>query len=101
YLTVYVTLLRLTALTVGLVVARVRGALHFPCPAEVAIALGIATVMPAAVGWYFMHLIHANRLVYLFIAGGVFFLVVMIGLTWADYGTRAWFPWTPQQQIPR
>lgn len=101
YLTVYVALLGLTALTVGLVVARDHGVLHFPGPAEVAIALGIATVKTALVGWYFMHLMHANRLVYLFIAGGVFFLVIMIGMTWADYGTRDWFPWAPPNRLPR
>src|SRR5262245_24907429 len=90
YLTVYVALLGLTALTVGLVVARDRGALHFPGTAEVFIALGIATVKTALVGWYFMHLMHANRLVFLFIAGGVFFLAILLVLTLADYWTRGW-----------
>src|SRR5262245_10937905 len=96
YLLVYVALLGLTALTVGLVVARDRGALRTGEGTEVALALGIAAVKTALVGWFFMHLMHANRLVFLFLAGGVFFLLVMIGLTWADYWTRDWFFWAPR-----
>jgi cytochrome c oxidase subunit 4 len=101
YVAVYVALLALTALTAGLVVASDRGALHLDSRVEVVIALGIATAKTALVGWYFMHLMHAGRLIYLFIAGGVLFLLVMLSLTLADYWTRDWFPWSPPYRLTR
>jgi cytochrome c oxidase subunit 4 len=94
YLLVYVALLALTALTVAIVALSDRRA-EPPGAWELVVALGIASVKTALVGWFFMHLMHANRLVFLFIAGGVLFLVIMITLTLADYWTRGWFEWVP------
>jgi cytochrome c oxidase subunit IV len=90
YLLVYAALLGLTALTVAIVEISDRSGAT-PGAWEVVVALGIASVKTALVGWFFMHLMHANRLVFLFIAGGVLFLAIMLGLTWADYATRNWF----------
>ncbi|MFO0841480.1 MAG: cytochrome C oxidase subunit IV family protein [Gemmataceae bacterium] len=86
YVAIYVTLLGLTALTVYIATQGHMGVWEVP------IALGIAATKTVLVGLFFMHLIHSTRLTWLVIAAGLLFLVVMIGLTWADYWTRAWVP---------
>jgi cytochrome c oxidase subunit IV len=96
YLLVYVALLGLTALTVAIVVISDRSEAE-PGVWEVVVALGIASLKTALVGWFFMHLMYANRLVFLFIAGALLFLAIMLGLTWADYATRDWFFWAPRR----
>jgi cytochrome c oxidase subunit 4 len=84
YVTIYLCLLGLTTLTVYLAMQAQLGAWEVP------VALGIATVKTILVGLFFMHLLHAGRLMWIIIMVGVLFLVVMLGLTWTDYLTRGW-----------
>ena len=42
--------------------------------------------------WFFMDLRHENPLTKLFALGGLFWLLLLIGLTMADYLTRSWMP---------
>jgi cytochrome c oxidase subunit IV len=86
YVAIYVVLLGLTALTVYIATQGHMGVWEIP------IALGIATVKTVLVGVFFMHLIHSTRLTWLIVTAGVMFLAIMIGLTMADYWTRAWVP---------
>ena len=56
------------------------------------IALLIAFFKASLVVWFFMDLGHENPLTKLFALGGVFWLLLLIGLTLADYLTRSWMP---------
>lgn len=94
YVTVYVILLALTALTTGLAIGVKLGAWELP------VALGIASTKTLLVGWYFMHLKYASKLIWLILGAGVLFFLILIGLVLADYMTRGWFPWGPQQKLP-
>jgi cytochrome c oxidase subunit 4 len=89
YVIIYVTLLLLTLLTATLSQAAHLGAWEVP------VALGIAGVKTALVAAFFMHLIQAGKLVWLILGAGVFFLVVMLALTFSDYATRGFLPGWP------
>jgi cytochrome c oxidase subunit IV len=54
-------------------------------------ALGIATIKATLVVLFFMHAWHASeRLTKLVIIAAIFFLMLLLGLTMADYATRTW-----------
>jgi cytochrome c oxidase subunit 4 len=86
YVVVYAALLLLTLLTWWIAVTFHLGGYEVP------VALGIASVKTVLVGLIFMHLMHAKKLVWLILGGGVLFLAVMMGFTLADYWTRGWVP---------
>ena len=84
YVGIWLTLLAGTALTVF--AARVDLG-----PFNAAVALTIATVKALLVALFFMHLKGANeKLLKLVVIATVFFLVILLALSMADYGTRAW-----------
>lgn len=83
YLAVFATLMVLTAVTV--IVA------YFDFGEwNKVIALSIASFKATIVVLYFMHVKHASRLTKLFTVTGLFFLLVLFGLTMVDYGSRMW-----------
>jgi cytochrome c oxidase subunit 4 len=53
-------------------------------------AMAIAIIKAVLVLLFFMHLLHSPRLTWLAIAAGVYFLGIMLTLTFADYLTRHW-----------
>jgi cytochrome c oxidase subunit 4 len=59
-------------------------------PFNTVIALAIAFFKASLVVWFFMDLRHENPLTKLFALGGLFWLILLIGLTLADYLTRNW-----------
>jgi cytochrome c oxidase subunit IV len=60
-------------------------------PFNAAVALIIATIKATLVALFFMHARHASeRLVKMVIATAIFFLILLLGLTMADYATRLW-----------
>jgi cytochrome c oxidase subunit IV len=83
YLSVFISLLVLTAVTVAVAFLDL-GALNN------VVALGIAAVKATLVVLFFMHVRYATRLTGLVIVAGLFWLVIMVGLTLADYATRGW-----------
>ena len=86
YVTIYLTLLLLTALTVTLSQAAHLGRWEIP------VALGIASVKTILVGAFFMHLIQAGKLTWLILVAGVLFLAILFTFTLADYWTRGLMP---------
>lgn len=54
------------------------------------IALGIAVAKATLVVLYFMHARTSNRLIWVFIAAGMFWLTIMIALSACDYLTLHW-----------
>lgn len=83
YVAIFALLMVLTAITVA-VAFRDLGPLN-----DVA-ALTIAMTKATLVILYFMHVRYSTPLTWLVVAGGFFWLVVLIGLTMSDYIARGW-----------
>ena len=83
YFGVFLALLVLTGTTVAVAFVDLG-------PLNNVVALGIAVLKATLVILYFMHVRYATRLTGLVVASGVFWLVIMVGLTFADYATRGW-----------
>jgi cytochrome c oxidase subunit 4 len=81
YVLVFVGLLVLTLTTV-LVAGAPLGNWHAP------VALAIAAGKALLIVLFFMHALHGSRLPWLIAASALLGLAIMLGLTWADYGTR-------------
>jgi len=86
YIIVGSTLLVLTAITVW--ASFLELGLFNPI-----VALFIAVVKATIVVLFFMHVMYSSKLTKLTVAGGVFTFLVLIGMTLADYFTRAWGRW--------
>ncbi len=89
YVIVCVILVLLTVLTVSVSFAPLQGAWH------VAIGLIIALCKASLVVLFFMHVIASSRLVWIVIAVGVFWLGILVVLTFNDYVTRGMVPFMP------
>jgi cytochrome c oxidase subunit IV len=60
-------------------------------PYNAAVALIIATTKALLVALFFMHLRHASeKLLKLVVISTLFFLMILMVLSMADYGTRLW-----------
>jgi len=55
------------------------------------IAMTIAVAKMTLVLLYFMHVRYSSRLIWVIVAAMFFWLVIMLLLTLADYGSRDWF----------
>jgi cytochrome c oxidase subunit 4 len=83
YALIFVTLLALTFTTV-------YAAFIDLGPLNNVVALSIAMVKTLLVVLYFMHVRYSTRLTALTIAGGFFWLLILIGITMSDYASRGW-----------
>lgn len=83
YLFVFIALLGLTFLTTEIASIDL-GRLN------VVVAMTIAVCKALLVMLFFMHLRYSNRLVWLFAGAGIFWLLLLIGLTLNDYLSRNW-----------
>ncbi len=83
YAGIFAALLLLTALTVSAAFVDL-GELGF------AVAMIIALTKATLVVLYFMHVRYSSRLTWMVIGAGVFFLLILFGLTLTDYLTRGW-----------
>jgi cytochrome c oxidase subunit 4 len=59
-------------------------------PLNTVVAMTIAVVKAVLVVLYFMHLRWSSQVTRLFIAAGIFWLLILILLTLGDYDTRGW-----------
>jgi cytochrome c oxidase subunit 4 len=85
YFSVFAALMVLLALTVW--VARLPlGAFN------IYVAMSIAVVKAVLVVLYFMHVRYSSRLIWVVAGAGFVWLLLLFGLTMADYTTRAWLP---------
>lgn len=57
------------------------------------IALAIATSKMMLVVLFFMHVKYSTKLTKLTVAAGAFTFLILVGMTLADYFTRAWGRW--------
>lgn len=84
YVTIGITLLILTAVTVWAAFINLG-------PLNPVVALVIATIKAFLVVLFFMHVKYTSeRMTKLVLASGIFFLLLLLGLSMADYATRIW-----------
>jgi cytochrome c oxidase subunit IV len=81
YLTIFIVLMALTAITVTVAFIDLG-------PFNTVVALVIAVTKMLLVVLYFMHVRYSSRLTWVAVAGGFFWLALMLALTLGDYLTR-------------
>jgi len=54
------------------------------------VALSIACLKALLVILYFMHVRHSSKLTWVFVGAGVFWFLIMVAFTIADYTSRSW-----------
>ena len=64
------------------------------------IALSIAVTKALLVVLIFMHVRHSQRIIWVLVAGGFFWLAIMMALTGSDYLSREWIKHVEQQNPP-
>lgn len=85
YYKICATLLVLTLLTVMVAFLDLG-------PLNTAIALVIATVKATLVLLFFMHVRQSSHIIWVAVAAGVFWIGILLTLTFSDYLTRGWLP---------
>ncbi len=83
YFVTFAALILLTLATIGLSFVEL-GWWH------IAVGLLIGAAKAILVVLFFMHLIRSGRTIWVVLGGGLFWLVVLFGLTLTDYWTRHW-----------
>ena len=83
YYLIFVALMVGTAITVGVAFVDLG-------PLNAVAALAIAVAKATLVVLYFMHVRYSTRLTWAVVAGSVFWLGILLALTFSDYLTRAW-----------
>ena len=85
YYAVFVALLVLTAITTAVAFVDLG-------PWNTVVALGIAFLKATLVALFFMHVKYSSRLTQIVVAGGLFWLAILIVLTLSDFVSRGWLP---------
>jgi cytochrome c oxidase subunit 4 len=78
------------ALMVGTAVTVLAAQLNIE-PFNDLLAMTIAVTKMTLVLLYFMHVRYSSRLIWVIVAASFFWLILMIALSLADYGSRTWF----------
>ena len=85
YYAVFAALLVLTAITTAVAFVDLG-------PWNTVVALGIAFLKATLVALFFMHVKYSPRLTQVVVAGGLFWLAILIVLTLSDFMSRGWLP---------
>ena len=85
YFAVFAALLVLTATTTAISFVDLG-------PWSSVVALGIAFLKATLVVLFFMHVKYSTRLTQIVIAGGLFWLAILLALTLSDFMSRGWLP---------
>ncbi len=85
YVAVFLALLVLTATTTAVAFVDLG-------PWNTVVALVIAFIKAALVVLIFMHIRWSSRMMKLVIVGGLFWLLILMGLTFSDFASRGWLP---------
>ena len=83
YLAVFVTLLVMTAATTAISGVNLG-------PWNTVVALGIAVFKASLVVLFFMHAKYSPRLTHLVILAGIFWLALLLLITFSDFASRGW-----------
>ncbi|MBM3225821.1 MAG: oxidase [Candidatus Tectomicrobia bacterium] len=87
YYRIFLALMVLTALTVGVAFLNLG-------PLNALVALVIAAGKATLVVLFFMHVRSSNRLIWLCVAAGIFWFLILLTFLLADYLSRGWLPVT-------
>jgi cytochrome c oxidase subunit IV len=82
YAVIFIALVALTLTTTGVAFINLGGSLN------VIVALTIAVVKALLVILFFMHVRYSERLTWIFVGAGFFWLAIMMALTLGDFLTR-------------
>ena len=85
YVAVFLALMILTATTTAVSFVDLG-------PGNTVLALAIAFFKATLVVLIFMHIKYATGLMRIVIAGGLFWLAILIALTFSDFASRNWLP---------
>ena len=85
YVAVFVTLLVMTAATTAISGIDLG-------PWNTVVALGIAVFKASLVVLFFMHARYSPRLTHIVILAGVFWLALLLLITFSDFASRGWLP---------
>jgi cytochrome c oxidase subunit IV len=85
YVAVFLTLLVMTAITTAVSGIDLG-------PWNTVVALGIGVFKATLVVLFFMHVKYSSRLTAVVIAGGIFWLGILLVLTLSDFMSRDWLP---------
>lgn len=85
YFAVFAALMVLTAITTTVAFVDLG-------PWNTVVALGIAFLKATLVALFFMHVKYSPRLTQVTVAGGIFWLAILIVLTLSDFVSRGWLP---------
>ena len=83
YVLIFVLLLAFTGITTAVAFVDLG-------PFNNVVAIGIAVIKATLVILFFMHMKYSTRMVPLVFASGIFGLVILLGITFADYFSRGW-----------
>ena len=83
YVAVFVTLLVMTAATTAISSVDLG-------PWNTVVALGIAVFKATLVVLFFMHAKYSPRLTHMVILAGIFWLALLLLITFSDFATRGW-----------
>ncbi len=83
YVAVFVTLLVMTAATTAISGINLG-------PWNTVVALGIAVIKAALVVLFFMHARYSPRLTHMVILAGLFWLALLLLITFSDFASRGW-----------
>lgn len=78
-------------LLMGLLVLTIAVAYVDLGPLGIPVALTIATVKAVLILLYFMHVRYSNKLVWIFSAATLYWLFILLALSFNDFWTRGWF----------
>ena len=83
YYLIFLTLMVCTAITVAVAFIDMG-------PLNTLVALAIAVLKATLVVLFFMHVKYSTRLTWAVVVGSVFWLAILLALTFGDYLTRPW-----------
>jgi cytochrome c oxidase subunit 4 len=83
YYLIFAALMVGTAITVGVAFVDLG-------PFNAVVALTIAVLKATLVVLFFMHVRYSTKLTWAVVMGSVFWLAILLGLTFSDYLTRSW-----------
>ena len=91
YVKVFAILVILFLATLGAALYDLSKHLNW-APANIVVALIIASAKAAVIVMYFMHVKYSSRLTQVFAVSAMLWLMLMFAFTFADYFTRSWIP---------
>jgi cytochrome c oxidase subunit 4 len=93
---IYYTIFALLMVGTGLTVAAAFVDLG---PLNIVVALGIAIAKATLVVMFFMHLKYGDRLNWIVIGSGIFWLLILLSMLMLDYSSRGWMNIPPIQHV--